>query len=227
LVTILILVGREEYDEELKDIAEIARETRYWNDKILYVTRMKIFELINKKFGLSESDDTGDYITIDEALSDVLPSNEEIQKRKTSWVMIDDKALYTDGDVEDFLNSHGIIIKEDKIEIDDSLTTISGRSAQKGFARGTVKTVFTMQDVEKVNEGDIIVSPMTGPDFIMAIKKSAGIITDEGGITCHAAIVARELGKPCIIGIKIATQILKDGMVVEVDADKGVVKIIK
>ena len=59
------------------------------------------------------------------------------------------------------------------------------------------------------------------------MQKAGGIITDEGGITCHAAIVSRELGKPCIIGTKIATQILHDGDLVEVDADKGVVRIIE
>jgi len=59
------------------------------------------------------------------------------------------------------------------------------------------------------------------------MKKAAAFVTDEGGITCHAAIVARELKKPCIIGTKIATQALKDGDEVEVDADKGAVKLLK
>jgi phosphohistidine swiveling domain-containing protein len=78
-----------------------------------------------------------------------------------------------------------------------------------------------------VKEGDIIVAPMTTPIHIPAMQKSAGIITDEGGITCHAAIVAREMKKPCIIGTKIATQVLKDGDLVEVDADNGVVRILE
>jgi pyruvate,water dikinase len=58
------------------------------------------------------------------------------------------------------------------------------------------------------------------------MKKAAAIVTDDGGITCHAAIVARELGKPCVIGTKIATQVFRDGDIVEVDADHGVVKLI-
>ena len=68
---------------------------------------------------------------------------------------------------------------------------------------------------------------MTTPDYIPAMKKAAAFVTDEGGITCHAAIIAREMKKPCIVGTKIATQILHDGDLVEVDADKGVVRIIK
>jgi pyruvate,water dikinase len=68
---------------------------------------------------------------------------------------------------------------------------------------------------------------MTRPEYISAMKKAAAIVTDEGGITCHAAIVSRELKKPCIIGTKIATKVLKDGDLVEVDADKGIVKILE
>ena len=65
---------------------------------------------------------------------------------------------------------------------------------------------------------------MTFPNFISAMEKAAAFVTDEGGILCHAAIVAREMKKPCIIGTKIATQVLKDGELVEVDASKGIVR---
>lgn len=68
---------------------------------------------------------------------------------------------------------------------------------------------------------------MTTPDYLPAMNKAAAFITDEGGVTCHAAIVAREIGKPCIIGTKFATKILKNGDMVEVDADSGVVRIMK
>lgn len=68
---------------------------------------------------------------------------------------------------------------------------------------------------------------MTRPELMPAVKKAKAIITDEGGLTCHAAIVSRELGVPCIIGTKIATKILKDGNLVEVDANKGIIRKIK
>ena len=67
-------------------------------------------------------------------------------------------------------------------------------------------------------------TPMTRPEFLPLMKKAKAIITDEGGITCHAAIVSRELGIPCIIGTKIATKVLKDNDLVEVDAEKGIVR---
>jgi len=101
---------------------------------------------------------------------------------------------------------------------------LRGNSAFKGKARGRVKIVNTMQEMAKMHEGNILVSHMTNPSIVPAMKKAAGIITDLGGITCHAAIVARELGKPCIIGTKIATQIFKDGEEVEMDADKGEIR---
>ena len=65
---------------------------------------------------------------------------------------------------------------------------------------------------------------MTTPDYVMAMEKSAAIITNDGGLTCHAAIISREMGIPCIVGTNMATKALKDGDLVEVDANKGVVR---
>jgi len=78
-----------------------------------------------------------------------------------------------------------------------------------------------------MNKGDILVASMTSPDFIVAIRKASAIVTDEGGMTCHAAIVSRELKIPCIVATRIATKLLKDNDLVEVDADHGRVKILK
>jgi phosphohistidine swiveling domain-containing protein len=104
---------------------------------------------------------------------------------------------------------------------------INGKIAFNGLVRGRVKIVKHPSEIEKVKKGNILVCQMTFPSFIGAMQKAAAFVTDEGGLTCHAAIIARELKKPCIIGTKVATQILKDGDLVEVDANNGVVKIIK
>ena len=101
-----------------------------------------------------------------------------------------------------------------------------GLTASMGKAIGVVKVVKSVTEMGKVQQGDILVAVMTRPDYVPAMKKAAAIVTDEGGVTCHAAIVSRELGVPCIIGTKIATKILKDGMKVEVNANHGVVRII-
>jgi pyruvate,water dikinase len=107
------------------------------------------------------------------------------------------------------------------------VTELRGNSASKGKSVGRVKIINNSLDFSKINDGDILVSSVTTPEMVPIMKKSSAFITDEGGITCHAAIVARELKKPCIIGTKIATKVLKDGDMVEVDADKGIVNIIK
>lgn len=104
---------------------------------------------------------------------------------------------------------------------------ITGKTGFKGKIAGMVKIIKSDKDNSKVKKGDIIVAIMTTPNFIPAMEKAAAFITDEGGITCHAAIIAREMKKPCIIGTKIATKILKDGDIVEVDAGKGEIRIIK
>lgn len=103
---------------------------------------------------------------------------------------------------------------------------LKGSPASKGFVSGMVRVVIDVKNAI-FNDGEIMVTSMTRPEFVPLMKKAAAIITNEGGITCHAAIVSRELGIPCIIGTKIATKVLKDGDLVEVDANKGVVRIIK
>lgn len=95
-----------------------------------------------------------------------------------------------------------------------------------GVASGIVKIIHSPKEVNKIKDGEILVAAMTSPDYILALKKASAVITDEGGMTCHAAIVSRELKIPCIVGAKIATKVLKDGDLVEVDANNGTVKII-
>jgi len=109
----------------------------------------------------------------------------------------------------------------------NSSQSIKGVIANQGFIKGIVKVVKVAHEISKVKKGDILFAPTTFPSFIMGMKKAAAFVTDEGGITSHAAIVSRELGKPCIIGTKIGTKVFKDGDLVEVDANKGIVRKIK
>ncbi|MBI2112037.1 hypothetical protein HYT52_00675 [Candidatus Woesearchaeota archaeon] len=103
---------------------------------------------------------------------------------------------------------------------------IKGATAYPGRIRGIARVVFDPHRVNVFNSGDILVTGMTRPEYLPLMKKSAGFVTDAGGILSHAAIVARELKKPCVIGTIVGTKKIKDGMKVEVDADKGIVKII-
>jgi pyruvate,water dikinase len=110
---------------------------------------------------------------------------------------------------------------------DNNSSEIQGQCAYKGVIKGRVRIVLNVNSNHVFFDGEVLVAGMTRPEYVPLMKKAAAIITDEGGITCHAAIVSRELKKPCIIGTKIATKVLKDGDMVEVDADKGIVNIIK
>lgn len=97
---------------------------------------------------------------------------------------------------------------------------VVGRPAFIGKVSGTARIVFSEKDLEKIKNGDIIVSPMTQVSFVPALTRVSGIITDEGGITCHAAVIAREMKKPCIVGTKNATKLIADGDQIEIDGDK-------
>lgn len=101
---------------------------------------------------------------------------------------------------------------------------LKGESAFPGKVKGRVIIVNTAKDMERFSKGDILVSNITDPSLLSAMKKAKAFVTNMGGLTCHAAIVARELGTPCVVGTKIATKVLKDGDLVEVDAEKGIVR---
>ena len=98
---------------------------------------------------------------------------------------------------------------------------LSGSPASPGIGTGPVKILKSPKEIDKIQKGDVLVAPMTSPDYVPAMKKSAAIITDEGGQTSHAAIVSRELGIPCVVGATGATKKLKDGQIVTVNGEEG------
>ncbi|MEW5955625.1 MAG: PEP-utilizing enzyme [Candidatus Micrarchaeota archaeon] len=116
------------------------------------------------------------------------------------------------------------LAKSTKKQLALDVTEIMGQCASLGKARGRVKIILSARDLYKMSSGDVLVAIATNPDVVPAMRKAAAIVAEQGGVTCHAAIVSRELGVPCVIGTKIATKWLKDGDVVEVDAAKGLVK---
>lgn len=112
---------------------------------------------------------------------------------------------------------------------DTNLRELRGQVAMKGKVRGICHVLNwhsenSAQEIEAMPEGAILVAGQTRPQLMSAIRKAAAIITDEGGITSHAAIVSRELAVPCVIGTKIATKVLKTGDEVEVDANTGIIR---
>jgi len=133
-------------------------------------------------------------------------------------------AVCPDGRSVDYLDYLAV---EPKGAMAGDVSELRGTPAAKGKARGKVRVVIGRDNFTDFKEGEVLVAEMTRPNFVPLMKKAAAIVTDEGSLTCHAAVVSRELGIPCVVGVKIATQIFKDGDVVEVDANHGVVKVIK
>ena len=105
------------------------------------------------------------------------------------------------------------------------LSKLNGQCAYRGKVSGIARVLLDRRNAKELQEGEILVTTMTSPEFVPAMKKCVGIITNEGGILCHAAIMSRELRKPCIIGTKIATDAIRTGQMVTLDADTGTVTI--
>jgi phosphohistidine swiveling domain-containing protein len=111
-------------------------------------------------------------------------------------------------------------------KIDTGLHEVKGLAAYRGKIIGKARIVMNVKDQNTVLEGDILIVPMTTPDFMPSLQKAAAFVTDEGGVICHAAIVARELKKPCVIGTKKATTVFHNDDMVEVDGFTGIVRLI-
>jgi len=113
--------------------------------------------------------------------------------------------------------------RQKKLEALKGKVILDGLAASPGIVFGKVKVVRNVAQIAKVEKGDILVAPMTSPDWVPTMKKSIGIITNQGGVTCHAAIVSRELGIACVVGTGKATDILEDGDEVTVNGYDGLV----
>lgn len=109
----------------------------------------------------------------------------------------------------------------------ESARVIQGHVASQGYAKARARIILGVADFSKFQAGEVLVTGMTRPEFVPLMKRAAAIVTNEGGITCHAAIVSRELGKPCVIGTKNATDLIKDGDMIEVRATHGTVRIVE
>jgi phosphohistidine swiveling domain-containing protein len=140
------------------------------------------------------------------------------------WIALseDRQIIFTGKKARDYVRQN---VKREKQKI-QQVFVIHGTVASAGYAKGKVKIVNEASKMAKVKNGDILVSVATTPSLLPAMKRAAAFVTDVGGLTSHAAIVAREMKKPCIIGAKIATKVLKDGDLVELDTRKGDIKII-
>ena len=149
------------------------------------------------------------------------PSVEELQERKKFSLFMSTEisnTLYTG------LRAREIVAKLNLNKHIINQQELKGQCAYAGYAKGRAKIIMLTKEMGKMNKGDILISQATSPDLMPAMTKAAAIVTNTGGLICHAAITARELKIPCIVGTHNATFIFKDGDMVEVDATKGVIR---
>ncbi len=186
---------------------------------------------IVKRIGVSFDDFWDTYTSEDvrkALLENIFLSSGEIEsRRKCSLFWLKDRdLLFIHGE-----HAENTLKQEvpEAFKIQD-VKEFTGRVACQGYAQGKVSVVNVAdlqslaRDIKKFNKGDILVTQMTQPNMVLLCEQAAAIITDEGGMTSHAAVIAREFKIPCIVGAEIATKVLHDGDLVEVDADKGVVR---
>jgi pyruvate,water dikinase len=143
------------------------------------------------------------------------PQDTEWAFHKDTLYMLQSRPITTLNDVSDSSVGSG----EDELE--NRTVVVSGLGASPGFGSGEVKIINNIDELDKIKDGDIMVTTMTTPDMVPAMKRANAIITDEGGITCHAAIISRELGIPCVVGTGDASEILVENSKVTVDGKKG------
>jgi phosphohistidine swiveling domain-containing protein len=201
-------------------------ESRKLSERILYEVDEKVAKLIQELLQKrKQNPDLAHYLRYNEIrdlLSDNPISVDLIKNRKSGYIIIG-KKLTVQSDFDFFCQKHHLINPEgDQKQVIGR--ELIGQPANSGLAKGPVIIINRKEDLARVKRGAVVVSVMTNVHYLTAAKKASAIITDEGGVTCHAAIIAREIRKPCIVGTKIATKVLKDGDLVEVDADHGIIK---
>lgn len=180
--------------------------TKYLPEELRYLTWFELLQYIEQKKNLPTPEQLREriqtlYIRQYDTNAYELAQGAEAEK------IIKQKALF---------NQRGDILSK--------LNELRGAVAYPGVVRGVVRLVRSRKEISKFQSGEVLVSQMTDPHFLSIMKQAIAFVTNEGGILCHAAIVARELKKPCVIGTKYATHFLKDGDMVEVDAIKGIVR---
>ena len=163
------------------------------------------------------------YISWKELLLNRIPSEQVLAKRKSQQILWNDE-LISASKFHKLQREFNFILENSHNDL--KKTVFKGQVAFPGKVKGRVRKILKASEVASLKNGEVLVTYMTIPDFLPAMQKASAFITDEGGMTCHAAIVAREMKKTCIIGTKIATKILNNGDLVEVDAIRGIVRIL-
>jgi phosphohistidine swiveling domain-containing protein len=217
-----------EFNEKEKRLLNAIRKLLYQRTREDYLISiqefvfLKFFKEIAKRKHISVSQ--AEKLTIDEIieiLSGKKINSHELNERKTSLlIQFKNKQIVLSGKKAEEI--HKKIIKD--IAPKKFSGILSGQTGHPGKVKGKARLIQHISHLDLLKSGEILITSATNPAFVLAMKKAKAIITDEGGITSHAAIVSRELKKPCIVGTKYAMQFLKTGDLIELNATKGTVK---
>jgi phosphoenolpyruvate synthase/pyruvate phosphate dikinase len=216
------IMEKYQFDQESKAYVAAAKEIVYmrtYRTDILTMSMFYAYSLFNElasRFNLTFEDIS--HFTPEEILNIEKSIPEGIENRKKGYAITKQNDIREVHQGIDFENLKMII------NCTDTSEEVKGNPANIGIVTGIARILKDKSEIRKVKKGDILITAMTTPDFIPAMERAAAFVTDEGGITCHAAIVSRELKKPCIVATRNATRILKDGDLVEVDANVGIVR---
>jgi phosphoenolpyruvate synthase/pyruvate phosphate dikinase len=211
-------LSEDKIKPHLKELAEI----RTYTEKFHYAVDETLKEILSKLLkATSDEVQQHSFTEIEQALKDskLRKANRISEYFDFCFISTKERLEKIEKDTAQKLYSQ-LNSVEDKSEI-------TGTIAYPGKATGRVRIVLDPSKKVEFNHGDILVAEMTRPEYVPLMNKAAAVVTDGGGSLCHAAIVARELKKPCIIGTKNATKILQNDDLVEVDADKGIVRKLK
>ncbi|MDB5204656.1 MAG: phosphoenolpyruvate synthase, partial [Candidatus Taylorbacteria bacterium] len=184
----------------------------YWRGMASYKLKFIMSEIAQR---LNLSNEQVAFLTYEE-IENALLFKKEIKKEELDNRMKNSVFIYKQDKLY-IVNDGNFLERLDIVLNSKEQTELQGTSAFRGLVRGVVKIVISSNDFKKVNQGDILVTSTTRPDYIKVMEKAGAFVTNEGGMLSHAAILAREMKKPCVIGTKVATKVLKDGDLVEVD----------
>ncbi len=219
-----IMNENQEFHRLVKDIQLFGflRSFRIDTTHIAYVNGWHITEEITKRLNLKKMDIKHlDSKEVTLALGKNLDHKKLIKERENEKIsiMIEDKRYELIGQDRVIKVKNALNIEE--VEKSDF---VKGQTAHPGLIMGLCKVLHKTDDIAKVDKGDIIIVSMTDPNYVPAMEKASAFVTDFGGILCHAAIISREMKKPCVIGTKNATKIFKDNDYIEVNATTGIVR---
>ena len=217
MITVANLIGSMENEDISTTLKNLCIQIREESDDVLHPAVNYFNQLVRNKLDQKDIQN----IAISEFLGGDLPQETETKKRNKGWAFHRGNLIH---DLEKYCAENNIQLVEPNPEATDLL---KGNVGYSGFVQGKAKVIFELEELHKVKEGDILVTPMTTPEMMPVLQKVSAIVTDEGGVTSHAAIVSRELQKPCVIATTNATQVIKDGDTMEVDATQGKVNITK